>query len=118
MHDFRKLEVWNKAMNLVTEVYKEANSFPQEERFGLTSQIKRSCISIPSNIAEGCGRGTKKQFVHFLDISLASAYELETQIIIGNNLGYIKENIKNEIVESIQEISRMIYGLQQSLKPK
>jgi len=76
MNNFRELHVWKKAMNLVKEIYKSTKHFPKEEQFGLTNQIRRCAVSIPSNIAEGAGRGTKKDFSHFLDIAKGSSYEL------------------------------------------
>jgi four helix bundle protein len=91
MNYFKELKVWQKAIELVTETYLKSQTFPKEEIYGLTSQIRRCAVSIPSNIAEGCGRKTDKDFNNFLGISLGSAFEFETQHIICKNLGYIME---------------------------
>jgi four helix bundle protein len=102
------LEVWKKALAFVNCIYELTAQFPNEERFGLTSQMRRSAISIPSNIAEGAGRNTKKEFINFLYISQGSIAELETQLLISKNLGFTGED----------EISKMIIGLQKSLQKK
>ncbi len=112
MHDFRKLGVWNKSRDFVKIVFERINTFPKEERFGLVSQMKRSTISIPSNIAEGCGRGSNKQLNYHLDVALGSAFELETQILVASDLEYLNADDLNRI----QEIEKMIIGLKKSLK--
>jgi len=89
--DFRDMPVWQNATALVTEVYKATESFPNDEKFGLTSQLRRAAISIPSNISEGCGRNTAGQQRQFLGYAKGSACEVETQLIIATNLGYIKD---------------------------
>ena len=94
---YRDLIVWQKSVDLVTEVYKILRSFPEEEKFGLTSQLKRSCISIPSNIAEGYGRKYIKDYVRFLQISRGSLFEMQTQIQISINLGFTTEKQINTI---------------------
>ena len=86
MHKYKELKLWQKSIGLVTSVYLLTRSFPQFENFGLVSQINRSAVSIPSNIAEGAGRNSDKEFIHFLSIAQASSYELETQLIISKNL--------------------------------
>lgn len=86
MKNFKNLKVWQNGIELVVDVYKRLESFPKEEIYGLTGQIKRSSVSIPSNIAEGSGRGSNKDFNRFLDIALGSSFELETQLIIANKL--------------------------------
>ena len=108
-NSYRSLIVWQKSMELVKKVYKITNTFPQEELFGLTSQIKRSVISIPSNIAEGKGRQTNKEFVQFLYIALGSLYELQTQMELAYELGFID---KIEDVENLMiEIEKMLNAL-------
>ena len=108
-NSYRSLIVWQKSMELVKTVYKITNTFPQEELFGLTSQIKRSVISIPSNIAEGKGRQTNKEFVQFLYIALGSLYELQTQMELAYELGFID---KVEDVENLMiEIEKMLNAL-------
>lgn len=86
MHNLKELKVWNKAIELATEVYQITADFPKEEKYGLTAQIGRSAVSVPSNIAEGAGRNSNKEFNHFLGISNGSSYELQTQLIISRNL--------------------------------
>ena len=116
MNNFRELNVWKKAMNLVTQIYKFTKFFPKEEQFGLTNQIRRCAVSIPSNIAEGAGRDSSKDFNRFLSISLGSSFELETQLIISKELEYFNnENFRN-IEKELIEIQKMIRGLQKSLK--
>ena len=90
MKTFRDLLIWQKAMNLVTETYKLTNSFPKEEQFGLIPQIRRCSVSIPSNIAEGYGRGTNKEYLRFLSIAIGSLFEFQTQLEIAYNLQYIE----------------------------
>jgi four helix bundle protein len=115
MNKYKELKVWKKSVELATDVYKLTKDFPSDERFGLISQINRSVVSIASNIAEGSGRDSKKEFNRFLSIAYGSAYELETQLIISNNLKYLSmENFKS-ITVSIDEVQKMLFGLQRSL---
>ncbi len=115
MSKFKDLKVWQKAIQHVTKIYSETSSFPKEEIYGITSQIRRCSVSIPSNIAEGAGRRTKKDFSHFLDIAKGSSFELETQLIISKELNFINsENFEITIAE-LDEIQKMITGLQKSL---
>ena len=92
MHKYKELKIWQKAIELVTEIYSITGQFPDKERFGLISQINRASVSIPSNIAEGAGRNSTKEFLHFLSIAHASSYETETQLIISKNLNYLSPN--------------------------
>ena len=115
MHNFKELKVWKAGIELTKVIFQVTRLFPAEERYGLTSQIIRSAISIPSNIAEGCGRISNKDFKHFLTIALGSSFELETQIIIAKEFNYINEEELNDISSQIIEIQKMIYGLQKSL---
>jgi len=112
MKTHKDLLVWQKSMELVTEIYKVTKEFPKEEIYGITSQIRRSAISVPSNIAEGAGRKSTKEFKQFLFIALGSLSELETQVIIAKNLNYIDEEtnvkINNEIVTLIKMIASLI----------
>ncbi len=89
MHDYKKLNVWKESIELITNIYKTTNKFPSTEKFGLISQINRCSVSIASNIAEGAGRNTAGEFRQFLGIAKGSCYELETQLIVSKNLGYI-----------------------------
>lgn len=110
-HNFKNLKVWNLAMELVREVYKSVTDFPQDEKYGLNSQIKRCVISIPSNIAEGSGRNTNKDFVRFLYTSLGSSYELETQLILAHDFKFLNHSSFKNLMNSIQEIQKMLRGL-------
>lgn len=114
-HNFRKLEIWIQSMEIVTEVYKLISEFPSDERYGLKSQIARCSVSVPSNIAEGSGRTTDKEFAHFLDIALASSFELETQLIVAQKLFQLETN---ELVEKCQNLQRMINGFKLKLLNK
>lgn len=116
MHNFRELKVWQRSIALVKNVYLFTQSFPKEEVYGLTNQIRRCSVSISSNIAEGCGRGTDKQLSQFLDIAHGSSCELETQLIIAKELDYIDSDQLLDLIESIHEIQKMIFGFKNSLK--
>lgn len=107
----RNLDVWKKSIDFVTIIYKATESFPKSEIYGLTSQIRRSAVSIPSNIAEGATRKSKIEFKQFLYIALSSSAELETQLIIANNLNYINEHEFESLLEKLYAISRMTQGL-------
>ncbi|KAF2509326.1 MULTISPECIES: four helix bundle protein [Flavobacterium] len=116
MSHFRKILVWQKSISLVTKVYKVTRTFPKEETFGLTSQIRRSSVSIPSNIAEGSGRESNKDFLRFLYISLGSLFEMQTQLEIAKNIIYINEEEFNLLYEDSREIERMLASLIKKLK--
>ncbi|RYJ40721.1 MULTISPECIES: four helix bundle protein [Flavobacterium] len=116
MSHFRKILVWQKSISLVTKVYKATRTFPKEETFGLTSQIRRSSISIPSNIAEGSGRESNKDFLRFLYISLGSLFEMQTQLEIAKNIIYISEEEFNLLYEDSREIERMLASLIKKIK--
>ncbi len=109
----KDLMIWQKSMNLVDVTYNLTRSFPSDERFGLTNQMRRSAVSVPSNIAEGAARESKKEFSHFLSISLGSLSELETQFLIAERQKYITGI--NSILSNILEIKRMIKGLRNKL---
>lgn len=110
----KDLVVWEKVMELVTEIYSLTRAFPKEETFGLTSQIRRAVVSIPTNIAEGAGRNSRKEFIQFLSISLGSLSELETLLIIAKNLSLIEDN--SNLNTELTDIRRMLLGLISSLK--
>jgi four helix bundle protein len=116
MHDYKKLEVWEESVNLVTKVYLLTNKFPGAEKFGLVSQINRSAVSIPSNIAEGAGRLSKKEFVQFLGYAIASSYEVETQLLIATNLNFLNKAQKEDILEKLNIIQRKIRRLIDSIR--
>ncbi len=113
-HNFRELNVWKQSVAFVTEIYVITKLFPQEEQYGLTSQIRRASVSIPSNIAEGSGR-SDKDFARFIDMSLSSTYEVETQLIIAKNLGYISEEDFQFLIENLRSIENQLHGLSKYL---
>jgi four helix bundle protein len=115
MKNFKNLIVWQKSMELVKNIYDITNSFPNSEIYGLTSQIRRSAISIPSNIAEGAGR-SKKEMSHFLTIAIGSSFELETQLILSKDIDYINEQLFSQINANLDEVQKMLFGLQKSLQ--
>ncbi|MCL2040489.1 MAG: four helix bundle protein [Bacteroidales bacterium] len=118
MHNFKELIVWQKSRNLVKDVYKLTQKFPAEERFGLTQQIRRASVSIPSNIAEGSGRGTNNDFLHFIDMANGSAFEVETQLYLALDLEYISQSDFEEIMKKLFDIERLIYNFKKSLSNK
>ena len=107
----KDLDVWKKAIDFVTLLYKTTAAFPKEEMFGLTSQMRRAAVSIPSNIAEGAARKSNKEFIQFLYIALGSTVEIETQLIISHNLGFIGKDIFNQLDTERDDIGRMLVGL-------
>jgi four helix bundle protein len=114
---YKELLIWQKGIRIVLQVYKLTQSFPKEEIYALTSQLKRASVSIPSNIAEGFGRQTDKSFNHFLNISRGSLNEIETQLIIAKELGFIQdENLYNDLLFIIEEESKMINAFAKNLK--
>jgi four helix bundle protein len=115
---FRDLLVWQKSMVLVTDVYKASAGFPSDERFGLTSQLRRSVVSIPSNIAEGFGRDTTNDYLRFLGIAKGSLYETQTQIEISRNLQFIENSRFGTLLEQAREIERMLTSMIRKLKDK
>ncbi|MEO6524821.1 MAG: four helix bundle protein [Mucilaginibacter sp.] len=115
MHNFKELKVWKSGIELSKSIFTLTKTFPADERFGLISQMNRAVVSIPSNIAEGCGRKSSKELHQFLNITLGSAFELETQLIIAKEFEYINNEILNTTCNLVTEIQKMIYGLQKSL---
>jgi len=113
---YRDLIVWQKAMQFVTSVYTKSASFPQIEQFGLTSQVRRSAVSIPSNIAEGYGRNSTGDYTRFLQIALGSLFEIQTQLEIAFNLNYISVNDFQTLFGQSREIERMLSSLINKLK--
>ena len=116
MKDFRKLNVWEKSHHLTIEVYKATKSLPKEELYGLTSQMRRAGISISSNIAEGCGRSSDAEFARFCQISLGSASELEYQLLLSHDLGFLNEPSYEKLTNIVTEIKRMLTSLIKKLK--
>jgi four helix bundle protein len=115
---YRELIVWQKAMNLVESVYRATKDFPNTEIYGLTSQVRRAAVSIPSNIAEGQGRNSTRDFLYFLSVAQGSLMEVETQISIAQRLGYIEERSETEILAATAEVGRLLNGLCNSLNKK
>ena len=106
MHNYNNLQIWQQAMDLVEEIYKLTASFPIEEKFSLVSQMTRAAVSIPSNIAEGAGRNSDKDFAHFISIAIGSLYELNTQIVLSERLGYINQSQSQEIQKKLDNLQR------------
>jgi four helix bundle protein len=115
---YQQLEIWQKSMILVTTIYQITSTFPKAEIFGLTIQMRRAAVSIPSNIAEGWGRKLTKEFIQYLRIARGSLLELETHLIISQNLGYIENQISNKLLLSTLEINKMINSMISSLEKK
>lgn len=113
MRDFRKLEVWHQSMELVDQVYNLCENFPKSELYGLTGQIQRCAVSIPSNIAEGCSRDSSKEYSRFLQIALGSAFELETQLLISQKRKYIHD--ETETFELLMIIQKRLNALNKSI---
>ena len=114
----KDLEVWKKSIELVTEIYNITKSFPKEEQYGIVTQIRRAAVSVPSNIAEGSGRATDKEFSHFLSIAIGSAYELHTQIIVCERVGYIDATLSKELQQIVQQLQRMLIAYKNKLSEK
>jgi len=112
---FRDLNVWQKAHNLVLKVYKITKKFPEEEKYGLVGQLRRSAASIPTNIVEGFKRKSKKDYAHFINIADSSLEETKYHIILANDLGYIKEDTFDELMELCDEVGRMLFGFHKKL---
>ena len=116
MKTYREIICWQKSIELVKSIYQITNNFPKSEQFGLTSQLRRATISIPSNIAEGFGRGSNKDFRRFLDISRGSLFELQTQLYIAKELKYINKESFEDVFEQSREVERILVGFMKSLK--
>lgn len=114
--DFKDLRVWQHSMDIVTDIYKLMSYLPVEEKYGLSDQIRRAAVSIPSNIAEGQARGSNKEFCHFLSISRGSLAEVETQLLLTIRLGYLQQQPVTDIIARLRDIDKMIGGLMRSLK--
>ena len=115
MKTHHDLSVWQKSIDFVTSVYKITEDFPKSEIYGLTNQVRRAVVSIPSNIAEGAARTSKKEFSHFLSISLGSLSEVETQLIVSRNLNFTPDEQFMRLMSDLIEIRKMIIGLKKSL---
>jgi len=115
MNRFKNLEIWKRAVKLATKVYQITSDFPKEEKYGLVSQLRRCVVSIGSNIAGGAGRNTNKDFNRFLSIAYGSSYELETQLIIANNLKLLSDLESKNLCKEIDELQKMIYVFSKKL---
>jgi four helix bundle protein len=116
--DYCELIAWQKAMDLVEMIYCVTKSFPRHEIYGLTCQIRRAAVSVPSNIAEGQGRQTTSDFLHFLAVAHGSLNELSTQVVISCRLEYVSEREKNSLLDLATEVTRLLRGLQRALRTK
>ena len=114
--NYRDLEVWQRGMDLVESVYRVTESFPKSEKFGLMSQLRRAAVSVPSNIAEGWGRGSRKAYVRFLRIARSSLMEVETQLLIAHRLNYLDERTVQKAIEATTAESKMLLALIRSLQ--
>ncbi|SMD41869.1 four helix bundle protein [Aquiflexum balticum DSM 16537] len=118
MHRYKELKVWQKAIDLAVEVYRITEKLPKDERFGLIGQMNRSAVSIPSNIAEGAGRNTDKDFNNFLGVALGSSFELDTQLVISNKLEYVNDQDFQKTEKELEHLQNMIVKLKISLNSK
>jgi four helix bundle protein len=116
MHNFKELTVWKEAKDLSVISYKKTRSFPKTEMYGLASQMSRSAISIPSNIAEGTGRNSSKDFSRFIDIAIGSSFELETQLIISSELELIESSVLEELKKQVVKVQKMLFNFNKHLR--
>ncbi|MFD1613755.1 four helix bundle protein [Gelatiniphilus marinus] len=116
MHRFKELEIWKRSRLFCSEIYSLTSKFPESEKFGLTNQLRRASVSIPSNIAEGSSRQSNKDFSRFLQITLGSAYEIETQLLIANDLNFITNSELEDAISELQEIIKMVSKFKSTLK--
>jgi four helix bundle protein len=116
MRDFRKIQVWERAHHFTLQIYKITSSFPKAEIYGLTSQMRRAATSIPSNIAEGCGRDTQAELARFVHIAGGSASELDYQLVLAHDLGYVGDEIYPDLNSEINEIKRMLNGFEKAVQ--
>lgn len=116
MKDFRQLKVWEKAHHLAVEVYKATAAFPKEELYGLTSQLRRASVSIPTNIAEGCGRNTDADFARFLQIAMGSASETEYELILAYDLHFLPKDRFEALQSEVEEVKKMLASLLKTLR--
>ncbi len=115
MHDFKGLEIWQLSTEYCIKIYREVSNFPATEVYGITSQIKRATVSIPSNIAEGAGRNTKKDFARFINVAIGSAFEVETQLIISKDLGFLPQEKFETLIEELSIIEKKLVNFQKYL---
>ena len=118
MHQFEKLKIWQKTMDIAVHVYEISSLLPNDEKFNLIHQIKKCAVSIPSNIAEGSGRNSEKEFMHFLGIANGSTFELITQLILAKRLKLVSEDLIQPTINKLVEVSNMNFSFQRTLKDK
>jgi len=116
MRDFRELRVWEKAHVFTLAIYKISANFPEHERFGITAQIRRAAASIPTNIAEGCGRESEKELARFMSIAAGSATEVEYQLLLASDLGYLGKDLYAQLNNDVNELKRMLNAFMQKLR--
>lgn len=116
MQDFRKLKVWERAHTRTLDVYKKTRGFPADERFGLTSQLRRSCASVPANLAEGCARSGDSEFARFVNISLGSASETDYHLLLARDLQYLDDAAYRPLYQQVSEVKRMLNSLDRTLR--
>lgn len=116
MHRFKDLEIWKKSRLFCSEIYVVTADFPDSEKFGITNQLRRASVSIPSNIAEGSSRNSNKDFSRFLEIAIGSAYEIETQLLISSDLGFLKDDKLKALSIQLEEIIKMTSKFRSTLK--
>ncbi len=116
MHNFQNLTIWKEAMDLAQTIYATTKKFPKEEMYALSSQMQRAAVSIPSNIAEGAGRSTNKDFANFLSIAIGSCFELQTQILLSERLHYITEEIRDNLVKQLNQLQPKIVNFKKKLE--
>lgn len=116
MHNFQNLTIWKEAMDLAQTIYATTKKFPKEEMYALSSQMQRAAVSIPSNIAEGAGRSTNKDFANFLGIAIGSCFELQTQILLSERLHYITEEIRDNLVKQLNQLQPKIVNFKKKLE--
>jgi len=118
MRPHERLEVWRMAVEFTVSVYKATGSFPRDERFGLTSQVRRAAVSVAANIAEGAGRNSPREFAYFLSNAQGSASELATELLIAHRLLYLKREQYERLMQTLDSIGRMIVGLSRNVRAK
>lgn len=114
-HDFKKMKIWQDSMEITKEVYKLTSDFPKHEQYGLIQQMRKAAVSIPSNIAEGCGRSSDPQLAHFLDIAQGSAFELETQLYLTIELNFLSKDEITTLVTKLTTLQKMIDGFKRKI---
>lgn len=116
MHRFKDLEIWKRSRIFCSKIYAETANFPENEKFGITNQLRRASFSIPSNIAEGSSRASNKELSRFLEIAIGSAYEIETQLLISNDLKFLEFETLESLLNELEEIIKMISKFRSTLK--